>query len=47
MFGFNTLRPRQNGRHFADNILKYILLKYKSSYFDSNFTDEIVSQGSN
>ena len=23
---FNTLRPRQNGRHFADDILKYIFL---------------------
>ena len=23
---FNTLRPRQNGRHFADGILKYIFL---------------------
>ena len=23
---FNTLRPRQNGRHFADDILKCILL---------------------
>ena len=23
---FNTLRPRQNGRHFPDNIFKYILL---------------------
>ena len=21
-FSFNTLRPRQNGRHFADNVLK-------------------------
>ena len=25
-FMFNTLRPRQNGRHFADAILKSILL---------------------
>ena len=23
---FNTLRPRQNGRHFADDILKCIFL---------------------
>ena len=23
---FNTLRPRQNGRHFADDIFKYIFL---------------------
>ena len=22
----NTLRPRQDGRHFADNIFKYIFL---------------------
>ena len=22
----NTLKPRQNGRHFADDILKYIFL---------------------
>ena len=24
--GFNTLRPRQNGRYFADDIFKCILL---------------------
>ena len=24
--GVNTLRPRQNGRHFADDIFKYIFL---------------------
>ena len=24
--GFNTLRPRQNGRHFADDIFKCIFL---------------------
>ena len=23
---FNTLRPRQNGRHFPDDIFKHILL---------------------
>ena len=23
---FNTLRPRQNGRHFADDIFKYIFV---------------------
>ena len=23
---FNTLRPRQNGRHFADTIFKHIFL---------------------
>ena len=26
LYHFNTLRPRQNGRHFPDNILKCILL---------------------
>ena len=26
ILGFNTLRPRQNGRHFADDILKCIFL---------------------
>ena len=26
----NTLRPRQNGRHFADNILKSIVLNEKA-----------------
>ena len=25
-FGFNTWRPRQNGRHFADNVVKCIFL---------------------
>ena len=24
--GLNTLRPRQNGRYFADNIFKYVFL---------------------
>ena len=23
---FNTLRPRQNGRHFADDIFKWVIL---------------------
>ena len=23
---FNTLRPKQNGRHFADDVFKYIFL---------------------
>ena len=26
LHGFNTLRPRQNGHHFTDNIFKYIFL---------------------
>ena len=30
---FNTLRPRQNGRHFADNIFKYIFLNEKFRIF--------------
>ena len=25
-WGFNTLRPRQNGRHFSDDIFKWIFL---------------------
>ena len=25
-FIFNTLRPRQNGQHFSDNISKYIFI---------------------
>ena len=28
---FNTLRPRQNGRHFADDIFKWILLNENES----------------
>ena len=28
--GFNTLRPRQNGRHFADDIFKCIFLNENS-----------------
>ena len=38
--GENNLRPRQNGWHFANNIMKYIFLN------DSDFT-EICSHGSN
>ena len=30
---FNTLRPRQNGRHFPDDIYKYIFLTEKSINF--------------
>ena len=25
-FSFNTLRPRQNGRHFPDDIFKWIFM---------------------
>ena len=31
LIGFNTLRPRQNGRHFADDVLKCIFLNEKVS----------------
>ena len=31
MVNFNTLRQRQNGRHFADDIFKCILVKEKIS----------------
>ena len=30
-FDFNTLRPRQDGRHFADDIFKYIFLNENAS----------------
>ena len=26
MYFFNSLRPRQNGRHFVEDILEYIIL---------------------
>ena len=29
---FNTLRPRQNGRHFPDNVIKYISLNESITY---------------
>ena len=32
------LRPRQNGRHFADGMLKYIFLIEIDITFDYNFT---------
>ena len=34
---FNTLRQRQNGHHFLDDIFKWILLIYMN--FDYNFTE--------
>ena len=34
---FNTLRPERNGRHFADDIVKRILLR-KIHIINSNFT---------
>ena len=46
-FNVNTLRPRQNGHHFADNIFKCISLNEKKILnFKQNFT-EICSLGSN
>ena len=42
----NTLRPRENGRHFADDILKCIFLNEKVWIFFLNFT-EVCSLGSN
>ena len=35
----NTLRPVQNGHHFADDIFRAIFLNEKSLYFDSDFTE--------
>ena len=32
----NTMRPEQNGRHFADDIFKYILLKENIFSFQFN-----------
>ena len=29
----NTLNPRQNGRHFPDNIFKYIFVNEKKMFF--------------
>ena len=43
---FNTLRPRQNGRHFADDIFKCIFSERKRLNSYLNFT-EVCSQGSN
>ena len=43
---YNTLRSRQNGRHFTDDIFKCIFLNEKDRIFYSNFI-EICSQGSN
>ena len=45
----NTLKPRQNGRHFADNILKCIFLNENvwilieiSSKFGSNWSNSSI-----
>ena len=42
----NTLRPKQNGDHFADNIFKDISSKENLSNFNYNLT-EMCSLGSN
>ena len=42
----NTLRLRQNGRHFCRRHFEFHFLEWKLFYFDLNFT-EIYSQGSN
>ena len=42
----NTLRPRQNGRHFPDAIFKYIFSNKNISISIKKFT-EVCSQGSN
>ena len=36
---FDTLRPEQNGCHFADNIFKCIFVTWKWICFDPNFTE--------
>ena len=42
----NSLRPKQNGCHFANSIVRFILMNENYFYFDSNFI-EICSQKSN
>ena len=36
VFDFSTLRSRQNGRHFADDIVKRIFLKEKRIFLKEN-----------
>ena len=45
-FGVNTLRPRQNGRYFPDNIFKWIFFKWKVLHSEYNLTG-VCSQWSN
>ena len=40
----NTLRPTQNGHHFADNILKFISL-YENFRNSSKFSLKFVPKG--
>ena len=42
----NTLRPRQDGRRFVDDIFKFIFREWNIFYFDLNCT-EVCSQVSN
>ena len=41
---FNTLRPKQNGRHFADDILKCIFLK-ENILIPNNISLKFVPKG--
>ena len=41
---FNTLRPRQNGRHFADDIFKCILLN-KNAWIPNKISLKFVPEG--
>ena len=41
---FNTLRPRQNGRHFADDIFKWILLN-ENVWFPIKISLKFVPKG--
>ena len=41
---FNTLRPRQNGRHFPDDIFKWIFLN-ESVWISINISPKFVPRG--
>ena len=41
---FNTLRPRQNGRHFPDDIFKWIFL-YENVWISINISLNFVPRG--
>ena len=43
-YGFNTLRPRLNGRHFADDIFKCIFLN-ENAWFAIKISLKFVPQG--
>ena len=36
---FNTLKPKQNDHHFADDIFSFIYLYKNLLHYDSSFTD--------